>query len=163
MRGDQRDPPEDWPAGRIGEADMATTEMKLRRDIGRQLREYDKHLEHFEAHLQTLHRRIDRAKGETQAELGSILADIEREADLTRSAGEAVLRELRRAVEIGRGALDRAETRLNALETPRIPAADKGRAVVRRAAIEVKAIRHGVRVGLRMARRVSRRVKTATA
>ena len=142
---------------------MATTEMKLRRDIGGRLREYDKHLEQFEKHLQTLHRRIDRARGEDQAELGSILADIEREADLTRSAGEAVLRELRRAVEIGRGALDRAAVRLKALEAPRVPAAEKGRDVVRRAAIEVKALRHGVRVGLRIARRVSRRVKTATA
>ena len=142
---------------------MATTEMKLRRDIGGRLREYDKHLERFEEHLQTLHRRIDRARGEAQAELGSALADIEREADLTRSAGEAVLRELRRAVEVGRGALDRAEVRLKALEAPRAPAAEKGSTVVRRAAIEVKALRHGVRVGLRIARRVSRRVKTATA
>ncbi len=141
---------------------MATTEMKLRRDIGGRVREYDKYLLHFEEHLQALHRRIDRANGEAQAELGSLLAEIEREAELIRSAGEAVLRELRRAVEIGRGALDRAETRLKAVESPRIPAAEKGKAVVRRAAIEVKALRHGVRVGLRIARRVSRRVKTAT-
>jgi hypothetical protein len=140
---------------------MLTTEMKLRRDIGGRMREYEKYLAHFEEHLQTLHRRIDRASGEAQAELGTLLAEVEREAELMRGAGEAVLRELRRAVEIGRGALDRAEMRLKALETPRIPAAEKGKAVVRRAAIEVKALRHGVRVGLRIARRVSRRVKAA--
>lgn len=139
---------------------MVTTETKLRRDIGGRLREYDKYLERFEEQLQTLHRRIDRASGEAQAELGSLLADIEREAELTRSAGEAVLRELRRAVEVGRGAVERAEARLKVVETPRVPAAEKGKAVVRRAAIEVKALRHGVRVGLRIARRVSRRTKT---
>lgn len=140
---------------------MGTTETKLRRDIGTRLREYDEHLERFEEHLRALHRKIDRASGEAQAELGSLLADLEREAELTRSAGEAVLRELRRAVEVGRGALERAEARLKAFAAPRIPAAEKGRAAMRRAAIEVKALRHGVRVGLRIARRVSRRVKAA--
>ena len=142
---------------------MLTTAMKLRRDIGSRMREYEKCLAHFEEHLQTLHRRIDRASGEAQAELGSLLAEVEREAELTLGAGEAVLRELRRAVEIGRGALERAGARVKAVESPRIPASEKGKAVVRRAAIEVKAIRHGVRVGLRIARRASRRVKTATA
>ncbi|MBI4536788.1 MAG: hypothetical protein HY712_02390 [candidate division NC10 bacterium] len=140
---------------------MVTTETKLRRDIGARLREFEEYLERFEERLQALHRRIDRASGAAEAELGSLLADVEREADLTRSAGEAVLRELRRAVEIGRGAVERAEARLKVLEKPRLPAAERGKAAVRRAAIEVKALRHGVRVGLRMARRVSHRRKTA--
>jgi hypothetical protein len=35
----------------------------------------------------------------------------------------------------------------------------KGKEVVRKATIEAKALRHGVKVGLRVARRVSRRVK----
>lgn len=138
---------------------MATTEAKLRRDIGNWVRDYEAYLDQFTERLRVLHRRIDQASGEAQAELGSLLADVEREAALVRDAGEAVLRELRRAVEIGRGALERAEARVKALEIPRARPAEKGKAVVRRAAIEVKALRHGVRVGLRIARRVSRRSK----
>jgi hypothetical protein len=140
---------------------MVTTESKIRREIASRLREYEESLVRFEEQLRLLHRRIDRASGEDQAELGSLLADVEREAELTRDAGGAVLRELRRAVEIGRGAVERAEARVKAVDMPRHPAAEKGKAVVRRAAIEVKALRHGVRVGLRIARRVSRQTKTA--
>ena len=40
---------------------------------------------------------------------------------------------------------------------------ETGRKVVRRATIEAKALRHGVKVGLRMARRVSKRAKTSKA
>jgi len=142
---------------------MVTTGNKIRREIASRLREYEETLERFEEQLRQLHRRIDRASGEDQAELGSLLADVEREAELTRDAGGAVLRELRRAVEIGRGAVERAGARLRVVEVPNLPAAEKGKAVVRRAAIEVKALRHGVRVGLRVARRVSRKTKTAAA
>jgi hypothetical protein len=38
---------------------------------------------------------------------------------------------------------------------------ETGRKVVRRATIEAKALRHGVKVGLRMARRVSKRTKAS--
>ena len=40
---------------------------------------------------------------------------------------------------------------------------EKGRAAVRRATIEAKALRHGVKVGIRVARRVSRRTKATKA
>ena len=139
---------------------MATTEAKLRRDIGSWVREYEAYLEQFEERLRLIQRRIDKASGEAQAELGSLLADVAREAELVRSAGESVLRELRRGVEVGRGALDRAEACIRSVAAPPIPPKEVGKAVVRRAAIEVKALRHGVRVGLRVARRVSRTAKT---
>lgn len=140
---------------------MGSAESKIRREIGARLRRYEECLERFEDHLRALQRKIDKAQGESQAELGSLLADVEQEADRVRGAGEGVLRALQHAVEVGQGALARAEERLRTLAPPRVPAREKGKAAVRRATIEVKAIRHGVRVGLRMAARVSRRAKAA--
>jgi hypothetical protein len=103
--------------------------------------------------------RAERATGEAQVQLGQMLADVEREAEGVRAAGRAALEGLERAVASGRTFLEQMKGRLAEVEELAPSVVSKGRGVVRRARIEAKALRHGVKVGLRVARRASRRAK----
>jgi hypothetical protein len=92
-----------------------------------------------------------------------LLTQAEREVETARELGRTALAGLERAAETARTCLADLKNRLDDVEAGIPAAVAKGRAVVRRATIEAKAIRHGVRVGLRVARRVSRRVKAPKA
>jgi hypothetical protein len=142
------------------EANMATLEMRgFQRQILGKLREYEGHLKRLEGQLMILRGRAERATGEGQVKLGQVLADVEREADRMRAAGRAVLDGLERAVAAGQPFLDQMKGRLAEVEAVVPSVVHKGREVVRRATIEAKALRHGVKVGLRVARRASKRAK----
>jgi hypothetical protein len=123
------------------------------------LREYEGHLLRLEGQLMILRGKAERATGEGQAKLGHLLTEVEREAEGVRNAGRAAIEGLERAVQAGRAFLDQMKGKLAEAEAAAPTVVAKGRAVVRRAAIEAKALRHGVKVGLRVARRASRRVK----
>ncbi|MBI4841491.1 MAG: hypothetical protein HY803_10530 [candidate division NC10 bacterium] len=139
---------------------MASLEMRgFRRQVLGKLREYEGHVKRLEGQLMILRGRAERATGEAQERLGKALAEVEREADVVRSAGRTALEGLERAVAAGQAFLDQLKGRAAELETMAPTVVAKGRAAVRRAAIEARALRHGVKVGLRVARRVSRRAK----
>jgi uncharacterized protein YjbJ (UPF0337 family) len=105
--------------------------------------------------------RAQRATGEAQEKLGKLLGDIEREAEVIRGAGQTALEGLERAVAAGRGYLDQIKDRLAEVEVLPPSVVTKGREAVRRASIEARALRHGVKVGLRVAKRASKRAKAA--
>lgn len=139
---------------------MATVKARgYRRKVMGKLREYEGHLLRLEGQLLILRGKADRATGEAQITLSRLLADVEREAEAVRSAGRTALEALERAAQAGQAFLDQMKNRLAEVQAAAPGVVEKGRAVVRRATIEAKALRHGVRVGLRVARRVSRRVK----
>ena len=132
-----------------------------RRQITGKLRQYEGHLTKLEGQLMILRGRAERATGEAQVKLGALLSDVERGIDSVRAAGNAALEGLEHAVEAGQGLIEQVKGRLKEAEAVAPTVVAKGRAAVHRAAIEAKALRHGVKVGLRVARRVSRRVKAA--
>lgn len=139
---------------------MAMLELRgFRRQVLGRLREYEGHLKRLEGQLIILRGRAERATGEGQEKLGRLLAEVEREADGVRNAGRVALEGLERAVSAGQEFLDQMKSRLTEVESLAPTVIAKGRAAVHRAAIEAKALRHGVRVGLRVARRVSKRAK----
>jgi hypothetical protein len=105
--------------------------------------------------------RAERATGEAQEKLGKLLADVEREAEGMRGAGRVALEGLERAVAAGRAFLDEIKGRLAEVEVPPPSVVVKSREAIRRATIEAKALRHGVKVGLRVAKRASKRAKAA--
>lgn len=143
---------------------MATLEMRgFQRQVLGKLREYEGHLKRLEGQLMILRGRADRATGEAQVKLGQMLADVEREAEGVRAAGRAALDGLERAARAGQVFLDQMKGRLAEVEEIAPIVVSKGREVVRRATIEAKALRHGVKVGLRVARRASRRAKAGKA
>ncbi len=143
---------------------MATLEMRgFQRQVLGKLREYEGHLKRLEGQLMILRGRADRATGEAQVKLGQMLADVEREAEGVRAAGRAALDGLERAARAGQVFLDQMKGRLAEVEEIAPAVVSKGREVVRRATIEAKALRHGVKVGLRVARRASRRAKAGKA
>lgn len=125
------------------------------------LREYEGHLKRLEGQLMILRGRAERATGEAQVKLGQVLVDLEHEAEAVRAAGRAALEGLERAVAAGRAFLDQMKGRMAEVEGLAPAVVSKGREAVRRATIEAKALRHGVKVGLRVARRASRRAKSA--
>jgi uncharacterized protein YjbJ (UPF0337 family) len=142
------------------EADMATLKTRgFQRQVLGKLREYEGHLKRLEGQLMILRGRAERATGEGQVKLGQVLADVEREAEGMRAAGRATLDGLERAVAAGQAFLDQMKGRLAEVEGLAPTVVSKGREVVRRATIEAKALRHGVKVGLRVARRASKRAK----
>jgi uncharacterized protein YjbJ (UPF0337 family) len=139
---------------------MATMEMRgFQRQVLGKLREYEGHLKRLEGHLLVLRGRAERTTGEVQVKLGQMLADVEREAEGVRAAGRAALEGLERAVAAGQAFMDQVKGRLAEVEALAPTVVARSREVVRRATIEAKALRHGVRVGLRVARRVSKRAK----
>lgn len=141
---------------------MAGMEMRgFRRQVMGKLRQYEGHLLQLEGQLLILRGKVDRVTGEAQVKLGEMLAEVEREAEGVRNAGKAALEGLERAVGAGETFLQMMKSRLAEVEAAAPTVVAKGRAAVRRATIEAKALRHGVKVGLRVARRVSRRTKAA--
>jgi hypothetical protein len=145
---------------RIEEDDMATLKTRgFQRQILGKLREYEGHLKRLEGQLMILRGRAERATGEGQVKLGQVLADVEREAERMRDAGRAAFEGLERAAAAGQAFLEQMKGRLAEVEEIAPSVVSKGREVVRRATIEAKALRHGVKVGLRVARRASKRAK----
>ena len=141
---------------------MATPEVRrLRHQMGGVVREYEGHLLRLEGQLLVLRAKAQRAGEDVQAKLAGLLTQAEREVEAARDLGRTALVGLERAAEAARTCLSDLKSRLDDVEAGGPGAVQKGRAVVRRATIEAKAIRHGVRVGLRVARRVSRRKKAA--
>lgn len=141
---------------------MATPEVRrLRHQMGGVVREYEGHLLRLEGQLLVLRAKAQRAGEDVQAKLAALLTQAEREVEAARDLGRTALAGLERAAEAARTCLRDFKSRLDDVEAGGPGAVQKGRAVVRRATIEAKAIRHGVRVGLRVARRVSRRKKAA--
>jgi uncharacterized protein YjbJ (UPF0337 family) len=141
---------------------MRTLEARgFRQQILGRLKEYEGHLRRLEGQLLIVRGKADRAAGDAQVRLGSLVAEVEKETEKLREAGRLALEGLTRAAEVGQGYLDRLRNQVTEAEVAAPAVLAKGRAVVRRATIEAKALRHGVRVGLRVARRVSRRVKAS--
>jgi len=123
------------------------------------LREFEGQLLKLEGELLILRTRAERVAGEAKDRLAQLAADLERETESLRGAGQSALDGLGRAVEAGQAALQRAQGLLAEAEALAPGVRASGREVLRRAAIEAKAVRHGVRVGLRVARRAARRVR----
>lgn len=141
---------------------MATPGVRgLRHRMAGVVREYEGHLLRLEDQLRVLRAKAERAGEDAQAKLAGLLTQAEREMETARELGRTALAGLEHATDAARTCLTDLKSRLDDVEAGRQGAVAKGRAVVRRATIEAKAIRHGVRVGLRVARRVSRRTKTA--
>ena len=141
---------------------MGTFEMRgFQRQVLGKLREYEGNVKRLEGQLMILRGKAERATGEAQEKLGHLLAEVEHEAEGVRGAGRAALEGLERAAAAGQAFLDQMKGRLAEVEISAPAVVAKGREVVRRATIEAKALRHGVRVGLRVARRASKRAKAA--
>jgi hypothetical protein len=141
---------------------MATEEVRrLRHQMAGKVREYEGHLLRLEGQLLVLRARVDRAAGDAAAGLASLLAQTEREVEVAREVGRAALAGLERATDATSACLEQLKSRMAEAGGPNV--VEKGRAVVRRATIEAKALRHGVKVGIRVARRVSRRTKATKA
>lgn len=141
---------------------MATPEVRgLRHQMAAAVREYEGHLLRLEGQLRALRGKAQRAGEDVQTKLAGLLTQAEREVEAARDLGRTALAGLERAAETARTCLADLKSRLDDVEAARTGAVAKGRAVVRRATIEAKALRHGVRVGLRVARRVSRRTRAA--
>ena len=139
---------------------MVSLELKgFRRQILGKLREYEGHVKRLEGHLMILRGRAERATGEAQQKVGQLLTEVEREIEGLRGTGRAALEGLERATTAGQAFLDQIKARLTEVESMAPSVVAKGRAAVRRASIEARALRHGVKVGLRVARRASKRAK----
>lgn len=141
---------------------MTTLEMRgFRRQVLGKLREYEGHVKRLEGQLLILRGRAGRATGEAQEKLGKLLGELEREAEGVRSAGRVALEGLERAVATGQAFLSQIKGRLAEVEVPPPSVVAKSREAIRRATIEAKALRHGVKVGIRVAKRASKRAKAA--
>lgn len=139
---------------------MTSLEMRgFRRRVMGKLREYEGHLRRLEGQLMILRGKAERATGEAQTKLGHLLAEVEREAEGVRTAGKAALGGLEQAVRAGQAYFDHVKGRLAEVEAAAPMVVARGRAVARRAAIEAKALRHGMKVGIRVARRAAKRAK----
>ena len=141
---------------------MTTLEMRgFRKQVLGKLREYEGHVRRLEGQIMVLRGKAERTTGEAHEQLGKLLADIEREAEVVRGAGRAALEGLEGAVATGREFLGRVKDRLVEMEVSVPSVVAKGREAIRRASIEARALRHGVKVGLRVAKRVSKQAKAA--
>jgi len=123
------------------------------------LKEFEGQLLKLEGEILILRGKAARMTGEAQAKLAELIATAEREAASLRQVGENALEGLGRAVEAGHGALEQVKARVQQAEALLPPLAERGRSVLRRATIEARAVRHGVKVGLRVARRVAKRTR----
>jgi hypothetical protein len=143
---------------------MATIEMRrMRHQIVSKVHEYEGHLMRLEGQLLILRAKSERVAGDVGVCLASLLAKAEGEVEKAREIGRAALGELERATETARACMEQLKSQLEKVEEGAPKVVEKGRAAVRRATIEAKALRHGVKVGIRVARRVSRRKKAAKA
>jgi hypothetical protein len=134
----------------------------LRRQLLATLHEYEGYLKQVEGKLLVVRSRAERATGDGAAQMAAALAELEREAEAIRGAGLQALERLGHAVEVARTGLERAKAHVAGNEPTPVRLLRQGKEAVRKATIEAKALRHGVKVGLRVARRVSRRVKATT-
>jgi uncharacterized protein YjbJ (UPF0337 family) len=143
---------------------MTTLEMKgFRRQVLGKLREYEGHVKRLEGQLMILRGRAEHATGEAQEKLGKLLGEVEQEAEGVRGAGRVALEGLERAVAAGQTFLEQVKGRLAEVEVLPPTVVAKSREAIRRATIEAKALRHGVKVGIRVAKRASKRAKAAKA
>lgn len=143
---------------------MPILEMRgFRRQVLGKLREYEGHVKRLEGQIMILRGRAERATGEAQEKLGKLLADVEREAEGVRGAGRVALEGLERAVAAGQTFLAGITSQLAEVEVPPPSVVAKSREAIRRATIEARALRHGVKVGLRVAKRASKRAKAPKA
>lgn len=141
---------------------MATSEVrKLRHQLAGMVREYEGHLLRLEGQLLVLRAKAARAGEDAGARFAGLLTQVEREVEAAKELGRSALAGVERAADAAKTCLADLQNRIEDAKPKTATVAAKGKAVVRRAAIEAKALRHGVRVGLRVARRVSRRTKTA--
>jgi hypothetical protein len=139
---------------------MAAPEVrKLRHQMAAMVREYEGQFLRLEGQLLIVRAKAERAGEEARDRLTRLLADAEREAEAARELGRAALAGLERAAEAVRTCVEDLKNRMEEAKAGGPTVVAKGKAVVRRATIEAKALRHGVRVGIRMAKRVARRVK----
>ena len=143
---------------------MAGMEIRgLRRQLMARLREYEGHIMRLEGHLLTLRGKAERASGEAAEKLRQLVTDVERDAEAVREAGRAAVEGMERAVGAGKAFLGQLKGRLEEAEAATPGILQKGKAVVRKATIEARALRYGVRVGLRVARRTAKRKKAGKA
>jgi len=143
---------------------MVSMEMRgFRRQVLGKLRQYEGYLKRLEGQILILRGRAERATGEAQEKLGKLLADVEREAEAARDTGRVALEGLERAVTAGQGLLEQIKNQLAKIEVQPPSIVAKGREAFRRATIEAKALRHGVKVGIRVAKRASKRAKATKA
>jgi uncharacterized protein YjbJ (UPF0337 family) len=143
---------------------MVTFQLRgYRRQVLGKLREYEGQVKRLEGQLLVLRGRAERATGEAQEKLGKLLAEIEREAEAVRGAGQAALEGLERATAAGRSFLEAVKGRLAEVKITAPSVVAKSREALRRATIEAKALRHGVKVGMRVAKRASKRAKAGKA
>jgi hypothetical protein len=141
---------------------MASMEIQgFRRQLTATLHEYEGYLKQLEGKLLVLRGKAERARGEAGETLGQALARLEHEAEEITGAGLQALERFGHAVEVAKGGLERVKEQATGDATTPKKVLATGKAVVHKAAIEAKALRHGVKVGLRVARRVSKRVKAA--
>jgi len=132
----------------------------FRRQLMTSWHEYEGYLMQVEGKLLALRARMDRARGGAADRLSPVVTDLEHEIEEIKAAGLQALERLGHAAELGKAGLERVKTQLAGEETTPASLLLKGKEAVHKAAIEAKALRHGVKVGLRVARRVSKRVKT---
>jgi len=143
---------------------MASFQLRgFRRQVLGKLREYEGQVKRLEGQLLILRGKAERATGEAQEKLGKLLAEVEREAETVRGAGLAALDGLERAVTAGGSFLEAVRGRLSEVKIAPPSVMAKGRDALRRAGIEARALRHGVKVGMRVAKRASKRAKAARA
>ncbi len=149
-------------ASGAGGQEEAMTRMGMRgfrRQVLGKLGQYEGRLLKLEGQLLILRGKAERATGEAQVKLGELLTEMEHGIESLRTTGKAALEGLEKAADAGQALLEGMKDRLQEAEAKVPSVVAKGRAVAERAAIEAKALRHGVKVGLRVARRVSRRMK----
>jgi uncharacterized protein YjbJ (UPF0337 family) len=143
---------------------MVTFQLRgFRRQVLGKLREYEGQVKRLEGQLLVLRGRAERATGEAQEKLGKLLAEVEREAEAARGAGQAALEGLDRAAAAGQSFLEAVKGRLAEVKITAPSVVAKSREALRRATIEAKALRHGVKVGMRVAKRASKRAKAGKA
>jgi len=143
---------------------MVSMEMRgFRRQVLGKLREYEGYLKRLEGQILILRGRVEHATGDAQEKLGKLLADVEREVESAQNTGRIALEGLERAVTAGQGFLEQVKNQLAGIEVPAPSIVAKSREALRRATIEAKVLRHGVKVGIRVAKRASKRAKAPKA
>ncbi len=124
-----------------------------RHELIGKIQEYERLLADAEAQLTTARKRAE-------TEFGPWVERAKQAIGHARELGHKALGDVDQAARMLRALVEEFKDRESAIGEAGL--SETGRKVVRRAQIEAKALRHGVKVGLRMARRVSRRGKAKT-
>ncbi len=127
---------------------------RWRQELIGKVQEYHGLLAEAEAQLTAARKRAGQEMGTWAEQAKQTLAD-------AREAGRKALTDIERSTAQLQSVLGQIAAYRGA--DAQAGLSDAGRKVVRRATIEAKALRHGVKVGLRMARRVSNRTKASKA